>query len=110
MSWVRLDDGVYDHPKLLAVAPATRWVWVAGLAYSSRYHQEGLVPGIALRRLEGTARDAAGLVAAGLWVPEGNGWRIHDFDQYQPMNGELSRKRSEAGKKGAQARWHLPSA
>lgn len=109
MSWVRLDDGVYDHPKLLAVSPRTRWVWVAGLAWSSRYRQDGLVPRGALHPLQGTPRDAAGLVAAGLWLPdpEAGGWRIHDYGQYQPMNGELSRKRSEAGRKGAQARWHV---
>lgn len=105
MSWVRLDDGVYDHPKLLALPRGTRWVWVAGLAYSSRYRQDGLLPAGALRHLEGTVRDAGALVAAGLWLPEGRGWRIHDYSDYQPVNGELSRKRSEAGRKGAQARW-----
>jgi len=108
VSWVRLDDGFYEHPKLLGIPRATRWVWVAGLGYSARFHQDGLVPAISLARLEGNAREAAQLVDAGLWVPDEHGWRIHDYAQYQPMNGELSRKRSEAGKKGAQARWQLP--
>ena len=88
MSWVRLDDGVWAHPKLLAVPRATRWAWVAGLAYSSAYHREGRLAHSELRPIGASARDAGALVLAGLWVPEDGGWRIHDYGDYQPVNGE----------------------
>lgn len=58
---------------------------------------------------------AARLVAAGLWITvEGDspGWTFHDYSCYQLLaheireqREELSRKRSEAGRKGAARRW-----
>lgn len=109
MSWVRLDDAVYDHRKLRAIPHRARWVWVAGLAYSSRNRLDGALPAYVLSAIEGHARDARALEDVGLWVPDGAGWQIHDYGVYQlTANGELSRKRSVAGRKGAQARWQLP--
>lgn len=112
MAWVRLDDAVYDHPKLAGVPNGTLWVWVCGLAYASRHLTDGFVPSGVLRRFNATSRDAGRLVRAGLWKPVDGGWQIHDYGDYQPTRGsvngsraDLSRKRSEAGRKGAQARW-----
>jgi hypothetical protein len=44
------------------------------------------------------------LVDVDLWEVAEDGWQIHDFDDYLPT-AETSSARSEAGKKGANARW-----
>lgn len=108
MTWVRLDDGIYDHPKILAVDPGDRLLYVWGLCWSSRHGTDGLIPRSALPYLAlfaGADDDAADrLVAAGLWHPiDGAGWTVHDFGDYQPSAAEvaeLRRKRSESGRVG----------
>jgi hypothetical protein len=114
MVWTKLDDGIYDHPKLLSVSPATGWVFIAGLAWAGRHLTDGVIPAGALPVLRGTPEQAGELAGAGLWEPVEGGWRIHDYGQHQPsaesVNGhrsELSAKRAEAGRKGARARWQV---
>jgi hypothetical protein len=105
MSWVKLDDAIYDHPKLAPVPNASLWVWTCGLAYANRHGTDGLVERHVLRIISGTSRDAGALVTAGLWVPTDAGWEIHDYHDYQPSRA-VRQKRSEAGRRGAQARWN----
>lgn len=107
MTWVRIDDRVLSHPKIIAVPPRTRWTWVAGLIWSSQHRTDGVLPAAVLHTLDANRRDARALTDAGLWLPteNGGGWRIHDFADFQPVNGDLSAKRAAAGRAGARARW-----
>lgn len=107
MTWVRLDDGIYDHPKILAVSASDRLLYVWGLCWSSRHGTDGLIPASALPYLAlfaGADNDAADrLVRAGLWHPLDGGWTVHDFTDYQPSAAEvaeLRRKRAESGRNG----------
>lgn len=108
MSWVRLDDGIYDHPKLLTVEPADRLLYVWGLCWSSRHGTDGVIPAAAVPYLALFAGADTGaperLVAAGLWHPlDAGGWSVHDFSDYQPSAAEVAeqrRKRAEAGRVG----------
>jgi hypothetical protein len=49
------------------------------------------------------------LVKAGLWIPCEDGYKIHDFEKYQPISEEkrqqLATARSKSGAKGAASRW-----
>lgn len=87
MAWVRLADDFADHPKIIAAGPLAGWLWVCGLAYCNRYLTDGLVPAGAVRRLvdvDEPARLAAKLVEVGLWERVADGFRVHDFRDYQP--------------------------
>ena len=44
MSWLRLDDGFSDHPKLLELSSADRWTWIEVLCYCARYRTGGHLP------------------------------------------------------------------
>lgn len=122
MGWGRLDDGFDDHPKVVAILdrdePAEAGValalWTLGLSWANRNTRNrkkgtipGLIPpGVPRRWFGPAARPAAGLlVAHGLWEEhESGGWMVHDFGDYLPT--ESTREaRSEAGKRGAAARW-----
>lgn len=46
----------------------------------------------------GTIEDATALVDAGLWIVDGDGWRIHNWTEYQTLT--VSERRAEAGRKG----------
>lgn len=112
MSWTRLDDGIYDHPKVLEVDPLDRLLYVWALCWSSRHRTDGRLRRRALEHVAALAGvvdlDAAArrLVAAGLWEDDDDGWTVHDFTDYQPAAAEvdeLRAKRAEAGRRGGLA-------
>jgi hypothetical protein len=43
VSWLKLDDGFADHPKLVQMSPADRWAWLEVLLYCSRHRTDGVV-------------------------------------------------------------------
>lgn len=45
MSWLRVDDGFAEHPKVIALGgPAARWAWLEILAYCARRQTGGVIP------------------------------------------------------------------
>lgn len=113
MTWIKLDDHWDEHPKMLAVGMAGRALWLAGLSYSARNLCDGFITEAAMRNLRARAgvkgsKSLIALESAGLWHRVEGGWMIHDYDQYQPTKAQVmarKRARSEAGKRGAEARW-----
>lgn len=116
MAWARLDDGFDDHPKVLDLldglpemeGAAAVGLWTLALTYAHRTMREAKIPGFVPRSFPRRCFVPAGLgkrlVSVGLWEEAEGGWLIHDFDKYLPTD-ELRAKRSEAGKRGAEARW-----
>jgi hypothetical protein len=112
VTWIRLDDAHQDHPKIAPLSDRAYRLWVRAIAYSNRYGLNGDLTAAQLRLIRGPIRakkrHETDLVAAGLWHSTDHGISIHDIEDYQPSKDippELSQKRSEAGKKGAEARW-----
>jgi hypothetical protein len=102
MTWVRLDDGFPDHPKLVAAGGDAGWLHICAMCWSARQLTDGVIPAGILHRLSDRRRPeelAARLVACGLWEVTEGGWTIHDWFDYQP-----SRERVEADRQAAQQR------
>jgi hypothetical protein len=121
MSWVRYDDGFPGHPKTVEVKAACIEALALHLlcnTWTATTSTPGLVPLAAVIDQAGKTKGprwARALAAAGMWhtaghdcdrcpQPAADGYVIHDYPDYNPI-GETSRKRSEAGRKGAAARW-----
>lgn len=116
MSWVKLDDSMTEHPKVLA-SGALGWALdVAGILYSARARTDGWVPAgkvatlLDLSGMPVSAQDLAEkLVAVGRWHPDPRGgYLIHDFLDYQPSKADaeaMSASRRAGGKAGAERRW-----
>ena len=107
MSWVKLDDGFYDHRKVVAAGAHGLALWVVGLAYCNRQPQrDGFIPDgkvECLFPIPKAKRVAARLVEVGLWVRVEGGYQVHDYHDFQPDAGraaEISAKRAEAGRRG----------
>lgn len=96
MAWFKVDDHLYSHPKWLAAPKTARALWVSAGAWSAGQLLDGFIPAAILPVLDGTKRDAAALVSAGLWEQEGDaGWRFHDWESYQPTRANVLDKRAK---------------
>ena len=106
MPWVKLEDGFYTHPKLLSVSVSARWLFVAALCFSNQNATDGVVSvGAAdgIGCIQHARRAVEELVAAGLWEPDPEGYRIHDYHLYQPSREKILHDRALAAER--QAKW-----
>lgn len=108
MTWVKLDDGFADHPKLLALSDRAFRLHVRGLCYCGRYTTDGRIPEVGFLA-SSDAKALVELVARGVWFEQRDGeyaWAIHDFLQYNPSKAsdeERRAKKRAAGSAGGQA-------
>jgi hypothetical protein len=107
MAWVKLDDAMPHHPKVMAAGPEAFALDVAGICYSNKHATDGFIAEASLPAvfpaLRNPKRWALKLVEVGRWVEVDGGWQIHDVADYQPSAAEakaISRKRAEAGRIG----------
>lgn len=111
MTYLRLDDRFPEHPKVIGLSDAAFRLHVSALCYARRYLTDGRIPPVfPPRRL---TRAVPTLVDAHLWVPDpdGDGWIIHGWTEWQTTRAEveaLAQTRSKAGRKGAITRWQTP--
>ena len=99
MPWVRLDDGFTEHPKIVAAGGDAAWLHVCALAYSNRNLTDGTIPKGVLVRLSDRKEPqklALRLCDNGLWIDEGDRWRIHDFHDFQPTAEQVKHERAQA--------------
>lgn len=107
MAWVKLDDAMPQHPKVMAAGVQAFALDVAGICYSNKHATDGFIADYALPAvlpsLASPKRWANKLVEVGRWYRVEGGYEIHDVQDYQPtaaQQKELSKKRAEAGRRG----------
>jgi hypothetical protein len=109
MTWVKIDDKIPTHPKVIGLSDKAFRVYISSICYASSNLSDGEIPAAALGVLGGTARLAAELVEAGLWdASPRKGWQVHDYLEHNRSKAStqgLSQTRREAGSKGAANRW-----
>lgn len=112
MTWTRLDENFYDHPKVVAAGPDAEHLHIRGLIYSNRYLLNGRLPKLAVgafspfsgRRAE---RAIERLIEVGIWQEVKDAYEIHDYLIYQPSREQVQAQRKQkasAGQAGGQAR------
>lgn len=109
VTWVRIDDHLHAHPKFrLAweLEPASVGLELFALSHSAAYLTDGSVdkrfvrPWFRTPTRQRRAVDA--LVESELWVPNGDGWEIHDYLDYNESRDRiLTRRRAESARKRA---------
>lgn len=113
--WVKIDDGMPHHPKVVAAGPQAFALDVAGIAYSNRFRTRGFIADGALAAvlpgLTQARRHAKKLAEVGRWERDDaqGGYLIHDIHDYQPTPEEATERDQERSEKGVLAnhkRWH----
>jgi hypothetical protein len=128
MPWIKVDDHFDEHPKLAAAGPLAWSLWLAGLAYCNRNLTDGFIPWSVAAKLvswdyldDGKpvriyigSRDTVSeeglvtseyvivlLLEAGLWDECKGGYKVHDFDHYQPTKAVITRERAKKAAAGS---------
>lgn len=103
MPWFRLDDGFYNHPKVLAAGNAAVGVWTRAAAYCAQQLTEGFVPARIARDL-GTIRQLDRLVDVGLLERCRGGYRVHDYLEHNPTRQKILDDRAAAADRKRRSR------
>lgn len=107
MTWFKVDDSFYDHPKSFDATDAAIALWTRAGCWSARNLTDGFVPtGMLARLSQNPDAAAAELTARGLWTRARGGYRFHDWLDRNPSRKQVEEqraKRVEAGRKGGVA-------
>lgn len=115
MTWFKVDDGWWSHPKVIPVESDARGIWVSAGSWCAQHLTDGFLPEYALKmltELRGNRLKAAidELIEAGLWKRRPGGYLFHDWEKYQPMRDDVERKRAADRERKATSRVRTDSA
>lgn len=80
--YTRLHHAYWLTPGLDGLPARAETTWTRALAHADQNLTDGRLTRTALKMIDRTPRDAAALVAAGLWTKTADGWQINDYDQW----------------------------
>jgi uncharacterized phage protein (TIGR02220 family) len=107
VTWVAVDDGFPDHPKILALgedAPAGMALYIASMCWCGKHLTDGALPYLQVPRLvpylQDAERIADRLLEVGLFERNGKGWKLHDWADYQRSKARAEYIRGERAKAG----------
>jgi hypothetical protein len=105
MTWARLDDSFWMHPKVMISGNTAAGVFARCLSYCGCYLTDGLIPEPIAAQIAGSDKKALdALIDVGLLQRlESGGYYISDFLEYNRSKEETEaarRQRAEAGRKG----------
>lgn len=93
MSWFKVDDRFWSHPKTAALSDGAVALWIRAGSWSAGHLTDGFVPDSTLRFFRARRRSADELVAAGLWLIADGGFVFHDWAAYQPSKAQVTARR-----------------
>lgn len=108
--WFKVDDSFFSNPKTAMLSDGATALWLRSGSWSAQQLTGGFIPARMVPMFRGSDDSVRELCEVGLWERDDvrDGYRFHDWGDYQPDAEEvdaLRRKRSEAGKRGANSRW-----
>ncbi len=111
--WVKIDDQFFDKRRMRAAGVAGRELFLAGLCYCAGNMTDGVIEKhvvpLLLAKAEVPKRAVAKLVELGSWTDEGDTFVVKDYLEFNVSRAEWEatlERRREAGRRGADARWH----
>lgn len=104
MAWFKVDDNLHSHEKARKAGLAAMGLWAVSGSHSGAYLAEGWVPRWYVAGWPSGIKLAAKLVAADLWIEDGEGWRFHQWDERNPSKRQVEADRLAARERQKRAR------
>jgi hypothetical protein len=117
MTWGKLDDGFWRHPKVRAAAkrdPGAVGLFAQAISLSSEYETDGRLRDYDLEELCPRPRVRRRLIrillSCGLLerVEDGRGYQIHDYLDHNPSKAELEAQRRNGSRRVRRHRSRRP--
>lgn len=103
MPWANLDDTFESHRKIDAASLEAIGLYARSLSFCARYLTNGKVDQTWLERVvpkpQRLQKLLDELVATGLFEPNGNGFAVHDYLDYNPSREDVLERRRKAAEK-----------
>lgn len=102
MPWFSVDDGFYDHPKVVELQSSPGWeralaLWVLCGSWASKHLTDGQIPTTIASRMGGDDASIGLLISSGLWKKNVAGFCFHDWSARNPSKKDvLERRRKTA--------------
>lgn len=111
MPWANLDDGMPHHPNVIGLTHGAFRLHISGICYCAENTTDGIIRTEIVPLLMPKYRSAylAELMGRATWLPHPDGYEIRDYLQWNRAKAQIDAERerkSQAGKKGADKRWH----
>ena len=100
--WIRLDVDYFGNPKTLSAGRNGRDLHLASICWVGRFLTDGHIPDdavAAIGRDAGLSNTQTGVsidrvVDAGLWIPNGHGFDLHDYVAMNGTRADVERDRA----------------
>jgi hypothetical protein len=100
VSWLRIDDGFAEHPKVIGLSDRAFRLHVAAMCFCARNLTDGRLVkrsvGMVCALAQASKKHVGELVDAGLWIREDDGYAIKDFLVYNPPAEKVKADRDAA--------------
>lgn len=109
MTWFKVDDGFYDHPKVEQMPNAAVGLWVKAGTWCAKHETDGVIPASRVKALKGTASQIRALIECGLWCETttslgAKAYSFRDWLDYQPSREEREEERASWREKKRKSR------
>jgi len=97
MTWIKIDDGFPNHPKIIGLTDRAFRLHIQGLCYCGTYLTDGFIPYAAVNGMlaEPEMKPTDELEEATLWVRVDGGFEIHDYLEHQTSKRSVDEKRDQ---------------
>ena len=103
MAWLKLDDGFPEHPRIDPLTARAFRLHITALCLVARKLTDGHITTkdaqVCRVRAGASPTNIDELVNAGLWQPNGNGWVIRDYLDYNPSAEQVKEDRQRAAER-----------
>lgn len=97
--YAHLDDRFYGNPKILGTPLPALGLYAVGLSYCNAQLTDGFIPRSVVIGWRGWASAAKTLVARKLWETVDEGYRVHDFLDWNPSRQQVLADRAAAAER-----------
>jgi hypothetical protein len=92
----RLDTGWHAHPKLLKLGLAAMGLHAWSISYCDYVRSDGFIPTGAWPSVPGVRTAVQTLETAGLWEPVTDGYRLHDYTDWNRTKAQIEADQADA--------------